>query len=247
MNVTLHIDSANLRQALRDYQAHTHKSAANVVNRQLKSIAITGQQMAADAKADQIRSLVSRDWWPKLIAKLLAKKMAAGLNPILQAAVAGVAFQAQWAREQNELSFAGPGLGRKMNKMESRYAMAANKLSKTLINKRVRSIQFVKFFFVLMARAISPYVRSSAKSPALAQRHSNYHFRTEVTPATPEKPEAVIQVSYLYSGNVSTERIDALLQKWLSRAAEMKAADIWRWIREDQIRAAQLFSGRPAA
>jgi hypothetical protein len=56
------------------YAAASKKDASDVSNRQLLNLSIQGLKLQKKAEASAIRTLESKDWWPKYIAKILYEK-----------------------------------------------------------------------------------------------------------------------------------------------------------------------------
>lgn len=115
MRPTIQLDTTKFNQVMREYARWNKRDWADIVNAKALDVAFRALKETPKASVSEIRQLESKEWWPKYVAKRIAK---------------GVSFR----KGKAKLNFQGEGFTRQ----------DARQVSKAIIAARSRSVAFVK-------------------------------------------------------------------------------------------------------
>jgi hypothetical protein len=237
MSSVVTFDSREWTQAIQQYSLATRKGVAESVNRALKNVGIKGVQIAKQAEPAAIENLESKDFWPKVVAKLLTRRK-------LGRAYSRIASRGATKRQQKTgqiLSVAyrvEPGGHR--SEEAARY-------SKRLIRKRLTTAGFLRWFFANVARGMDPY--APGKNARAPSRTGNWGgFKIQALPATETNKGAGVTVSYDYRKrrDSSARKAERVLRETLPQAMSRALADIQEYAARKMADAAARHSARAA-
>lgn len=136
MKPTISIDTREFNRVLHEYQRHSRKDWADIVN--AKALDVSFRALAETPKADvsEIRALEAREWWPKYVAKRIIG--------------GGVSFR----KGKAKINIQGRGFSRAEAKL----------VSKKIIAARARSVAFLKSGWLPAIRRLYPLVKDRIKS-----------------------------------------------------------------------------------
>jgi hypothetical protein len=221
MSQTFTLDWREFDKALVEYTAATGKTLADASNRQTLNLAIHGMKKVAIAEKSAIETLESKEFWPKMVASILSKRKAAMLG----------AMRKKLSRMSTKMS----NYGKMQAVTQDIYGISsgthfytrdeARAYSKKLINKRLKAVTYLRFFFVSLARAVKPFVQNGKGS--VAGKKFN-EFETIISPATDKKPTCECTVIYRYKTRKATtaKKADALLQRTMNAVIPETVADM---------------------
>ena len=228
------VDLTQFNAALREYEAVSSKDSAEAINHAALNLAIKGVQATKVAEAAAIRKLKDMDWWPKYVAKVMAK-LAGGK-------AASKLYQSVWAAEEMRNHRKGAW---KLDREETSYVRFAKKLSSELLAKRTKAVKFMRFFFLSMAWKIRPY-SGGATAPG-GQVFDG--MAADVKPATAGNLNVEMKAGYDYRkrSDKTARKAERLLNGWLQKAVPAATADMRGYIERKLAQRSRQFSAGRAA
>lgn len=247
MSATVQLTEFN--QALTEYMRHTRRGLAEVVNKKTTSILLNAAKMAPKGNKAAIKSLEdSMEWWPKFINKVLRDS---GYTLKFRRMAKGADAQASWV---------DPSTGKvhKGRKRMSIYRAAGRsnadkrRISKSIIRRRTKTINYMKSLFLNAAAKFNPTVRMSAYSTF------RRGWDIKAAPATERDIQATLSIPittenrpWSYSsvwGNEQSnkERKYSVALKVLQQAVANEAASMYEYINRKLAEAAARHSARAA-
>jgi hypothetical protein len=230
MSVSIRLDTAEFKGAMRDYLQATKKDSAHAINRQAQSFCVKSAQKVRLVNKPGIQAIKDEPWWPKVIAGVMKKR--AGKLAALQI------YQAQWAAKEKGKHRKGAF---KLDKQERSYAKEARAISKTLIGNRLKAINFTKWFFLRVARQLSA---EGATPNAGAKAFPG--IESSVVKATTDKLFAKLDSFYNYKrrGAGSAQGAEKELIKAMGAARSAVIQDMKDYTERQMAKRAAQFSGR---
>jgi hypothetical protein len=236
MSVSIRLDTAEFKPAMREYLQATKKDSAHVINRQMLNFSIKGRQLTKIAERADIESIQSESWFWKVVSSVIAKTKggAAGKS----------AYQAQWAADAQleHLAETGRKGAFKLDKTERANLKQASVVGRALLKKRLRGIGFLRFFFLSVAQAISA---KANVGKALAGKAFT-GMTAQVVPATPASLMCAASATYPYERRTAktAKRAEALLQAICNKALPATIQDMRQYTERQMAKRAAQFSGR---
>jgi hypothetical protein len=231
MTVSIRLDTAEFKPAMREYLQATKKDSAHVINRQMLNFSIKGRQLTKIAERSQIANLEEYAWWAKVVASVIGKEAGS--------LAAKKAYQSQWAAAQVSDHRKGAF---KLDREESSYAKLAKKVSRAMLRKRLRGIGFLRFFFLSVAQAVSA---KANVGKALAGK-AFAGMTAQVVPATPASLMCSASATYPYERRTANtaKRAERLLQAICNKALPATIQDMRQYTERQMAKRAAQFSGR---
>ena len=237
MSVALKLDTREFQRAIQQYVAATGKDSAGAINRQARNFAIKCISSTKQAKGSAaIRALQGESWWPKMIAKVMAKQAGAAAGSKI--------MQAQWAAQKRA---AGIKAGKhknafKLDAEERSYAKYARKLSSQILKSRTGAITFLRFFFRVLAARMTQYTKGGSVPAG-----KNFPgFQQHIIPATPKKLTLRMDASYGFKrrGSGSAAGAEKELQAAMMVALPATVQDMRQYTARQLEKRARQYSGR---
>jgi hypothetical protein len=229
------VDTREFDAALQQYAAVSKKDHADIVNHQLRNLAIHALKGTKKAQSSAIRAMRQVSWWPKYIAGIIAKR-----GTFFSATQASRVYQSYWAKGLKG------AMGRKMTKQETEYQKMARKISSQVFRQRTGAITFLRGFFWKMQQALAP-VAPGENAP---QQSAIFRNTTAmVSPATPGnlRCTATSRYNYKFRSQKTAAGAERELYKVLAAAYPETARDMQVYITRKLQATAKRFSGRRAA
>lgn len=227
MSTSLRLDTREFQQAIREYVAATGKDSAEAINRQARNFAIKCISATKPSKgAAAIKAIQNETWWPKVVAKIMAKRGGSE--------AASKTYQAQWAKMAST--------SRGMSKEEKSYAKYAAKLSKSILGQRTAAITFLRFFFRSLAQRMSSF----SKGGSVPGGKAFPGFAVKVTPAAPKRLSVSMDNTYKFKkrGSKSADGAERLLQQAMTVALPATVADMKQYTEDQLTKRARQYSGK---
>jgi hypothetical protein len=224
-------DTKAWNTAIGEYADVCKKTYADAMNRQLNNVAVKSLLLVREAKAEQIKNLKSKPWWPKLIAKIM--KARAERNR-------AEAREGKWGKDLQKVL-------RRQSRMKRFYSMKqAQKFSAKIIRKRMAAITFLRGFFTAWSLGIKLKV-PKVKGPALGngQRFLRY-IKVNFIPATESNLSADISVAYDYKTRKEKTAVGAekLLKKYAELGYPAAIVDMKQYTEGELLKHAARYSAR---
>jgi len=131
-----------------------------------------------------------------------------------------------------------------LKKVQGRYTVAqARKFSKQLLRKRLKSVGFLKFFFVSLSRAVAPLTgKPGRKGKTFAG------FKVSIVPATNRRPATSATIGYTYRkrSDKTARKAERMLGKILPVAIATTVADMKVYVDRKMGITAKKYSARGA-
>jgi len=237
MSAGIQLETREFQRAIQEYVAATGKDSADAINRQARNFAIKCIGTTKQSKgAAAIRALKGESWWPKLIAKIMAKQ--AGSS------AASKIMQAQWAAQKRAAGLkAGKSKGAfKLDAEERSYAKMANQLSNSVLKSRTGAISFLRFFFRVLAARMTQY----SKGGSIPSGKNFPGFRQTVVPASPRKLSIRMEATYGFKkrGTGSAAGAEKELQTAMTVALPATVQDMKQYTAQQLAKRAKQYSGR---
>lgn len=234
------VDTREFDAAMRQYAAVSEKDHADIVNRQLRNLAIHALKGTKKAQRSAIKAITQVSWWPKYVAKVMKAKggfFKSGAGNYNRA-LGSKAVQGQWAGMHSG--------ARKMNRMESAYFKEAKKVGAKIIRQRTGAITFLRGFFWKMQQALRP-VAPGEQAPQQSAIFRN--TSASVSPASPGKlnASATSRYNYKFRSQKTAAGAERELYNVLRAAYPATARDMQVYITRKIQATAKRFSGRRAA
>jgi hypothetical protein len=167
---------------------------------------------------------------------------------LLNLSIQGVKLQKRAARDEIKALKDKPWWPKLVSKVlrekQGRFSQADyDRTSKALIRKSLRSIGFMRFFFIRMSQVVSPL---TGKPPRKGKTFGG--FDISLAPATNKTPTTTVSVKYDYKNRSAADArgADKLLQKILPRAIQKTVADMKKYTDRKMGITAKKFSARGA-
>lgn len=214
------LDTRAFDQALIQYAAATGKDLAEAANRQLNNMAIKSINFVKDAEKAQIRDLTSKEWWPKLISKIMIEAKAA-----------------KWAKAV----LAGKKV-RSSGAMFTRAQAAAR--SRKIINTRAAATKFIRGFFLTWSNAIQSTIPNIGRLYGGANWRFFKYIKAVFSPATAGKLNANITVWYDYKkrSDKTAQGAERLLGLYTNLGIPAATADMIAYTEKKMAETARRFS-----
>ncbi len=228
MSFELHINDSQLRAAIQEIEAATGRDMATILNDLGRDVAMTAVQQTKAASKQEIQNLQNKYWWPKYVAKRLAKKavtigltrrvkLASGqeapfyVDPSTKRAMRYKVSMSRGGNSKMRSSSYGQYFRQRFQKSVGGGAhytrQEARAVSKRIINARVRTINFIRAGFLPAARA---FASASGRTDLDLLRGKNYEYgvaKGSAVLARPgESPVAILINSACSDGKHSTSK-----------------------------------------
>lgn len=239
--VAIRLDTREFTAAMREYIAATGKDSVEAINRQARNFAVKCIMHTKKAKgAAAIRALQSESWWPKFIAKVIARQAGGKASQ--------KAFQSQWAaaEQARRLSAGGVKGAFKLDKEERSYVRYAKQLSRKILGSRAAAITFLQFFFRVVAQKMSQYAKGNS-AQEISKRFPD--FATNVLPARAGNTTVKIDSAYQFRkrGTKTSQSTERLLQEAMNKALPATIDDMKQYTEKKLAQRAAQYSGKKAA
>ena len=124
----------------------------------------------------------------------------------------------------------------------------AYKKAKDIITRRSKASGFMRSFFIKMANEMRPYLPGDAPVRANATRGVFAGFQATAMPATKQRPNADIKVSYIYKRekDAGARRAEVMLVGALQGGIDATTADRMKYVDRKMGRTAKKYSARNA-
>lgn len=211
--LTFEVDTTEWQAALQEYAEVSTKDHAHSVNRCVNNLMIKGAQAADVASAAQIQALEMRfkEWWPKLVAKVIVKQK-------------GARRAARGTKRARTL----PWYKREPGSHRSEYAA---RVSKKMLKRRVNAITFTRGFFIKLSKALREAVPSLGGSGGVNAK-SFQDIQVTLKPATPEDLNIDYRSAYTYKkrGARVVAGMQSILNRCMAAAQPAAIADMQQYI-----------------
>lgn len=223
MDATFQFDTREFDRALVEYAAITGKAWPEICNDKARDLCFRTVQFLPKADAAAIAALVTREWWPKYIAKRLMR----------QGGVVGMVGKGRKASFVSLRAFQGGG-----RLAAGHYTRAeARALSARILSSRKRAISFMKSGFAKAGQAL-PGRGGGARGKSELTMAQGTAIAAQFT-----RPVAEAIVTYYSNrGGGDVARKEAIAVKGLQRAINFVAADMQAYIARKMDEAGKLKS-----
>lgn len=215
MSVSIAVDDRQWRRAIAEYAVATKKDTSEILNRQMKNLAIKGIEYSKVASRAAIESLEGKDWWPKLIARIAskraAKKVAKKISEFTEGKrrrLSARAMEVTYTREQ------------------------ARRISRGVIRRRIAAITYMRFFFVAMAKAFG----GAGKGKVFKG------FQIAARAASPASKVAECLVGFAYKRSRAAAGAEGLIRQALSKAIPAMIRDMRQYAERKMMETARRHS-----